>query len=203
MRTIKKILGAIQRPLLTAFIAVFVVGGVAFAQTSFTQPATTPPGGNVAAPVNVGAAFQQKVGQLWAKSMGTDDGYCIGNSCITAWPKQDPLATCQVCVSIVADLGPGNNSKSRQCSGGYANGGTPYPGDTVTCVPIDKWTAPYRDNTDDRAGGCSVSWKLDCTAPYGDVPIPPPPYTGGNYDGGGVGDSGGGGGTEPVQVQTF
>lgn len=191
MRTIKKILGAVQRPLLTAFIAVFVVGGVAFAQTSFTQPASAPPGGNVSAPVNVGSTFQQKIGQLWAKSMGTDDGYCIGDSCITAWPV-NPIASCQMCVSIVPDTGS-DNSKARQCGTGAAS--------QVLCSPVDQWTSPYRDDTDDRKGGCQMQWKLDCTAPYGDSAAPAPPtytgtgndevYTGGGASGGGTVDGGG------------
>lgn len=195
MRTIKKILGAIQRPLLTAFIAVFVVGGVALAQTSFTQPASAPPGGNVSAPVNVGAAFQQKVGQLWAKSMGTDDGYCIGDSCITAWPTAaDPLASCQICVSIKAD-GRGVG----QCGG--TSGGIPRGGG-VSCVPVDQWTSPYRDDTDDRSGGCQMQWKLDCAAPYGDTPTPAPPtYTGdGNDEVTSGGGGGGGGGNDSIQM---
>lgn len=200
MRTIKKILGAVQRPLLTAFIAVFVVGGVAFAQTSFTQPASAPPGGNVSAPVNVGSTFQQKIGQLWAKSMGTDDGYCIGDSCITAWPV-NPLTSCQMCISVKADVGGvgATNSKAKQCGG--TSGGIPEGGG-VSCVPVDQWTAPYRDDTDDRSGGCQMQWKLDCTAPYGDSPAPAPPtytgsgndevYTGGGASGGGGSDGGGG-----------
>lgn len=198
MPTIKKLVGAIHRPVLTVFIALFVVAGVAVAQTTFTQPASAPPGGNVSAPVNVGTAFQHKLGQLWAKSMGTDDGYCIGDSCITAWPV-NPLTSCQMCVSIRADVN-GDNSKARQCGG--APGGIAY-GSGVSCVPIDQWTAPYRDDTDDRAGGCQMQWKLDCTAPYGDSPAPAPStYTGdGNSEvtSGGGGSPGGGGDTFQVE----
>lgn len=192
MRTIRKIAAALQKPLLTAFIAVFVVGGVALAQTSFTQPASAPPGGNVSAPVNVGAAFQQKVGQLWAKSMGTDDGYCIGDSCITAWPT-NPIASCQMCVSVVWDGNNPSDNARGQCGGTV--GGIPVGGG-VSCVPVDQWTAPYRDDGDDRRGGCQMQWKLDCAAPYGDTPAPQPStYNGSGNDetisGGGSGGSGG------------
>lgn len=201
MRTIRKLLGAIQKPLLTVFVAVFAVSGVALAQSAFTQPAAAPPGGNVSAPVNVGTTFQQKLGQFWAKSMGTDDGYCIGDSCITEWPTAgDALASCQICVSVKADVG-GDNSKARQCGG--TSGGIGYGGG-VSCVPVDQWTAPYRDDTDDRAGGCQMQWKLDCTAPYGDSPTPPPS----TYTGDGNDEVTTGGGTnprydEPNDLQTY
>ena len=197
MRTIRKLLGTVQKPLLTVFIAVFAVSGVALAQSTFTQPASAPPGGNVSAPVNVGTTFQQKLGQFWAKSMGPDDGYCIGDSCITEWPTAgDALAACRMCVSVVPDVGS-DNSKARQCGTGAAS--------QVSCVPVDQWTAPYRDDTDDRKGGCQMQWKLDCTAPYGDTPAPPPPtYTG---DGNDEVTSGGGGTAprydDPRDVQTY
>ncbi|MES2668177.1 MAG: hypothetical protein V4644_00585 [Patescibacteria group bacterium] len=191
MPILKKVLSAAQKPLILAFAAVFAVGSITFAQT-FTQPTSAPPGGNVAAPVNVGGTFQEKVGALWARSMGTDDGYCIGDDCITQWPR-DTLSSCQLCLSVVPDTS-GDNSKARQCG----NGGI------ATCVPIDQWTSPYRDDTDDRAGGCQMQWKLDCTAPYGDQPAPAPStYTGsGNdetYTGGGA--SGGGGGNNDTLQQ--
>ena len=175
MNTLTRIWKAIQKPALTIVIALFAVSGVALAQTAFTQPASAPPNGNVSAPINVGAAFQQKVGDLWARKIGTDSGYCIGDSCISAWPVASPIASCQLCVSIVADVS-GDNSKARQCGG--APGGIGYGGGTV-CVPIDQWTPPYRDDTDDRQGGCQMQWKLDCTAPYGDSAAPAPStYTG-------------------------
>lgn len=192
MPLIKKILTASRKPALTVFIAIFAVSGVAFAQSAFTQPASAPPGGNVSAPVNVGTVFQQKLGQFWAKSMGTDDGYCIGDSCITEWPT-NPIANCQMCVSIVPDTGS-DNSKARQCGTGAAS--------QVLCSPVDQWTTPYRDDTDDRKGGCQMQWKLDCTAPYGDSPAPAPgTYTGDGNDE--VVGGGGGGGDETLQMNAY
>lgn len=198
MHIVRKIFSALQRPLLTAFIAIFAVGTMAFAQSAFTQPASAPPNGNVSAPVNVGASFQQKAGNLWANTMGTDGGYCIGTSCITAWPT-NPIQSCQMCVSIKADVS-GDNSKARQCGG--TPGGIGYGGGTV-CVPVDQWTPPYRDDTDDRMGGCQMQWKLDCTAPYGDSPAPvPSTYTGdGNSEGGGSPGGFGGRDTESPTIQ--
>ncbi|MBU2104084.1 hypothetical protein KJ848_01635 [Patescibacteria group bacterium] len=190
MQIIKRALKIIQKPVLTVFIAVFAVSGVVFAQSAFTQPASAPPNGNVSAPINVGATFQQKVGDLWARKIGTDSGYCIGDSCITEWPVASPMASCQLCVSIVPDTG-NDNSKARQCGTGAAS--------QVLCAPLDQWTTPYRDDTDDRKGGCQMQWKLDCTAPYGDRAAPAPPtYTGDGNDE--VTDRTGGHNYEPAQT---
>lgn len=171
MHIVRKIFSVLHRPLLTAFIAIFAVGGMALAQSAFTQPTSAPPNGNVSAPVNVGASFQQKAGNLWANTMGTDGGYCIGTSCITAWPTNS-IQSCQMCISVRSDDDAG------QCGGG--SGSIP-PGGGVRCAPVDQWTQSYRDDTDNRSGGCQMQWKLDCTAPYGDQPAPVPPYDGGGF----------------------
>jgi hypothetical protein len=38
------------------------------------------------APINVGSTAQIKTDGIWASSIGSDSGYCIGSSCITSWP---------------------------------------------------------------------------------------------------------------------
>jgi hypothetical protein len=59
------------------FAATFLVfTGVLFSTTMFawTGPSTTAPGGNVSAPVNVGATSQVKSGGLWVGSLGVSGG---------------------------------------------------------------------------------------------------------------------------------
>jgi len=53
----------------------FLTGYVVFA---FSSPGATPPGGNTPAPVNVGSGFQEKQGDLWLRSLGTDRGAVFG-----------------------------------------------------------------------------------------------------------------------------
>lgn len=69
------------------FLVSFALLFAGFAVSAWTGPTATPPDGNVSAPINVGGDTQIKSGSLWATSMGTDGGYCIGASCITAWPS--------------------------------------------------------------------------------------------------------------------
>lgn len=68
------------------FIVTFaLVTAVSLAVFAWTDPTQSPPNGNVATPINVGSTAQVKSGNLWAASMGTDNGFCIGASCITSW----------------------------------------------------------------------------------------------------------------------
>lgn len=77
-------------------VVAVVAGGAVYA---FTQPGSTPPNGNVPAPVNVGATSQSKAGAFAATALaglwvqGTS-GFCIGPNaqnptadCITEWPS--------------------------------------------------------------------------------------------------------------------
>ena len=52
---------------------------------AWTAAPSSPPNGNVSAPLNVGATAQTKSGSLTA-SQFTAPTYCIGTSCISAWP---------------------------------------------------------------------------------------------------------------------
>lgn len=63
-------------------VAVFSVGTV----LAWTAPTQTAPNNNAAPPLNTTATSQIKAGGLWAASIGSDSGYCIGGSCITQWP---------------------------------------------------------------------------------------------------------------------
>ena len=67
-------------------LALILSLGVSYA-FAWTGPTASAPNNNTPAPVNVGGTFQSKSGDLWANSMGTNSGYCIGSSCITAWPS--------------------------------------------------------------------------------------------------------------------
>ena len=64
----------------------FLSMGVQYA-FAWTGPTQAPPSGNTPAPINVSATSQIKSGDLWARAIGSDNGYCIGSSCITAWPS--------------------------------------------------------------------------------------------------------------------
>ncbi|HET8581406.1 MAG TPA: hypothetical protein VFL98_02980 [Candidatus Paceibacterota bacterium] len=71
---------------LLAFLFAYTIAfsGVVLA---WTGPTASAPSNNVSAPVNVGATSQIKTGGFWASSIGSDNGYCIGSSCITSWPS--------------------------------------------------------------------------------------------------------------------
>ena len=87
-------------------IALILVGGISYV-FAWTGPSTTPPNGNVSAPINVSSTSQSKNGAL---SLGTSNppttGYsldvtgagvfsagvasnqfCLGTNCITSWPS--------------------------------------------------------------------------------------------------------------------
>ena len=80
---------------LTIVALSLVIGFSQFAYAWTTAPAS-PPGGNVAGPLTVGSASQTKAGgnitlggggSLFAGGLVSAPQYCIGASCITAWPS--------------------------------------------------------------------------------------------------------------------
>ncbi len=82
-----------QKPLNTIkvlFLGLLLALGISYVQATWVGPTATPPGNNTTAPVNIGSLFQQKTGDFWAKSVGSDNGFCIGISCITGWPQSCP-----------------------------------------------------------------------------------------------------------------
>jgi len=73
--------------LLAATVAILIIGfSYATIAVAWTAPTQSPPNGNVSGPLNISSTGQVKAGSLWAASVGADSGYCIGGSCITAWP---------------------------------------------------------------------------------------------------------------------
>ncbi|MEX0917250.1 MAG: hypothetical protein WDZ90_01900 [Candidatus Paceibacterota bacterium] len=72
-------------------LGLVLVFGISYVQAAWTGPTQSPPDGNVEAPVNVSSTFQEKEGDLWADSIGTDDGFCIGVDCITSWSSAGGL----------------------------------------------------------------------------------------------------------------
>ena len=63
------------------------LGGSALA---WSGPSATPPGSNVAAPLNMSTTFQDKPGGIWFDGgLGVNSGsaLCFGSSCITSWAQ--------------------------------------------------------------------------------------------------------------------
>jgi len=103
-----------------SLLALLLIGGFAFA-ADFTQPSQSPPGGNVDAPVNVGATAQSKAGSFAAIGLAginvlasnkviSQDRFCFRegttDDCITAWPDgngggDDFSTTCQINSMII------------------------------------------------------------------------------------------------------
>lgn len=83
-----------------SILAIVLSFGLSYA-LAWTAPTATPPTGNVSAPINTSATLQQKSGDLTVKNFMADmvniglplnpnaitaPKFCIGVSCITAWP---------------------------------------------------------------------------------------------------------------------
>lgn len=78
-----------------AIVGFLMVFGIVSA-ANFAEPGTNPPSGNTNAPLNVGSTDQTKTGDFWADSVGSNDGYCIGTSCITEWPAGSTGSPCHL-----------------------------------------------------------------------------------------------------------
>jgi len=76
---------------LPVFAAIILVAGIAYAV--WIEPTTAPPNGNVGAPINTSSTAQTKAGGFTAGTLtaatvtGTTQ-FCLGASCITAWPSR-------------------------------------------------------------------------------------------------------------------
>gem|GEM_PF-1455739 len=92
--------------------AVFIFVGIAYA-INFTHPGSSPTGGNVAKPINVGSASQVKEGGLTLDELVAtgkitgENQICIGNDCKSAWPGGNASqfsTACQIhTLTIAAD----------------------------------------------------------------------------------------------------
>ena len=74
-----------------AIIGIALGFGLQFVR-AWTEPTTAPPNGNVGAPINTSSTAQTKAGGFTAETLtaatvtGTTQ-FCLGASCITAWPS--------------------------------------------------------------------------------------------------------------------
>ena len=87
-----------------------------------------------------------------------DDTDNRAGGCRYAWklesrsPKpKKPIQVCRVCFKEVEGSSQ-CQGKRQSCSGWSAPGANP------------SWTLPFRDDTDNRSGGCIYQWFLDCTS---------------------------------------
>jgi hypothetical protein len=178
---LKRLLTESARLVLGVLVCASVVAGVAYA-ASMTEPTTNPPTGNVAPPVNVGVEYQEKTGDFWADAIGSTDGFCIGASCITAWPAGATGSSCQLNTMIREDHNPSTMGANCNLSAQEVAGG---------------WTLVSWDNCSTvRSADCSgpsycVYQQVSCT---GNIMVEPgivtqenyvPPYAQGYYGGGG------------------
>ena len=80
-----------------------------------------------------------------------DDTDDRSGGCKYAWriESQDPTEpVCRVCFKETE--GSSQCQKNRQSCSGWSSSGDP------------SWTLPFRDDTDDRSGGCKYQWFFDC-----------------------------------------
>jgi len=68
-------------------LALLFAAGISLVHAAFVGPTAPPPQENTPAPINVSLLYQEKAGDFWARTIGTDNGYCIGTNCITDWPS--------------------------------------------------------------------------------------------------------------------
>ena len=55
---------------------------------AWTEPTTTPPGGNVGAPINTSGNAQTKAGNFTSNGIiSAGDQFCLRGVCISAWPS--------------------------------------------------------------------------------------------------------------------
>ncbi len=114
--------------LVVSFLFVFGFASAA----NFADPASTPPAGNVAVPLNVGSSDQTKLGDFWASSIGSNNGYCIGESCITDWPSGSAGSTCHLETKKVTEQDP-------QSSTVVGSGCTVSASDTAAGWIVGSW----------------------------------------------------------------
>lgn len=112
-----------NKNLLIAIVVVLVLLGIAYwVVYAFTEPASSPPGGNVPAPINIGPASQSKAGDLESNNLVVREGLTLGGARRTSWPEA--AAGCAWegtrchCASETASVGGINMTVGMTCAGG-------------------------------------------------------------------------------------
>lgn len=180
------------RTTLAVVACVLALSSTVFA-ANFTSSLALPPGGNPPALVNEGVTYQEKSGGFWADAIGVDDGYCIGNDCITSWPWEPEPATCQIDTKIRQGNYPWPAGTDPGGSSPVGNGCTLSASEVAEGWILSAWDHCSWVASRDCAG---PSWckftKLTCSGSV--VVVPGTLYRGSPYaqQGGGAGGSGGG-----------
>jgi hypothetical protein len=153
-----------QAKLRTISLSAALVLAFSVSQVSaWTGPTQAPPAGNTASPINTSLTSQVKAGGLWTASMGTDAGYCIGASCISAWPTSPWTLAGTDLYYNGGKVGIGTASPVATLDiNGYARL-APQVAAPVTCDAAHKGSMAMTD--DSRLCVCDgSSWKFDYNA---------------------------------------
>jgi hypothetical protein len=76
-----------DKKLIIAIIVIAFVFLAAWAVSAFSEPVGSPPSSNVPAPINVGSATQNKMGDLESENFTVRDGLTLGGVKRTSWPE--------------------------------------------------------------------------------------------------------------------
>lgn len=174
--------GEILRGALTVFLSLLILGTTAFA-ANYSNSLALPPGGNPPALIDSSATYHEKKGGFWADAIGTTDGFCIGESCITEWTWVGQPATCSYNTMIKQNQSPGGSSP-------VGSGCTLSAAEIAAGWIVQSWDYCSWVHSADCAGPkyCTYA-RLSCT---GSVVVTPgtlwrtspyvPPYSQGFYD---------------------
>jgi len=136
-----KIIKEISKTIAVVVISSLVVVAVTFAQTWNSAP-SSPPSNNAPAPINVSNTSQSKAGNFTANVIGAN-GFCLGSSCITAWPTSGGVSASDVKIVETPEVvNPAIGTAS--CGSGYKvmGGGFVRTGETVSTGVSDRpWSS--------------------------------------------------------------
>ena len=76
-----------DKKLIIAIIVIAFVFLAAWAVSAFSEPVGSPPNSNVPAPINVGSATQNKMGDLESENFTVRDGLTLGGVKRASWPE--------------------------------------------------------------------------------------------------------------------
>lgn len=83
------------------------------------------------------------------QSIQSDVGGLTNDLVATNETVSQNISSCRVCFQ--------NTERRSQCGGTQSS-----CSDWATIGSEGGWTSPFRDDTDDRSGGCTYQWKLEC-----------------------------------------